>query len=366
MALNLPNKYRPRTLTEVVGQYLNVKSLVYATDTNQVPLCTMLRGPKGTGKTSLARIIAKCLNCESVKDSTSNPCLQCNPCRSIERGTCDGVIEIDAASNRGIDDIKKLKQSANYASFSVRNRVLIIDEFQNLSNDAFGALLKFLEEPPPCTYIVLCTTGSDRIPETILSRCVSFEFSKFSSEQILDRLKSVCKAEGIEYEDSALHLISKNAKGGMRDALSLLEKAVLAGSGKVAQEVALNITNSFDYRFIIHILYALLERDMGKILKITNGLDKASVNAANILDQVIESLYGVYAYNVTGDKNVLPSYQSEEQANELMTLSQYFDSSKLSGAIYTLSGSTKDLVYNQNPRIFVDVALQKAMTMYHT
>lgn len=366
MALNLPNKYRPRTLKEIIGQYLNVSSLVYAADNNQVPFCTMLRGPKGTGKTSSARIIAKCLNCETVKTSTSSPCLQCNACISIERGTCDGVIEIDAASNRGIDDIKKLKQSANYASFSVRNRVLIIDEFQNLSNDAFGALLKFLEEPPPHTYIVLCTTGSDRIPETILSRCISFEFSKFTSEQILDRLKSVCKTEGIEYEEVALRLISKNAKGGMRDALSLLEKAILAGSGRIVKEVASSITNSFDYRFIIHILYALLERDMGKVLKITNGLEKASINAANILDEVIENLYGIYAYKVTGDVNVLPNYQSEEQANELMTLSQCFDSQRLAGTIYTLSSSTKDLVYNQNPRIFVDVALQKAMTMYHT
>jgi DNA polymerase III subunit gamma/tau len=130
--------------------------------------------------------------------------------------------------------------------------------------------LKFLEEPPPHTHIILCTTGSDRIPETILSRCISFEYAKFTSEQIITRLKSVCKAEGIEYEESALYLLSRNAKGGMRDALALLEKAILAGSGKVLQEVAAKITSSFDYRFILHVLRAILEQDMGKILKITN------------------------------------------------------------------------------------------------
>lgn len=365
MAINLPDKYRPKLLNQVVGQTLNIKSIRYAIDTNQLPTCMMFRGPKGTGKTSLARIISRCLNCQSFELPTINPCLICDTCKSIDANVCPSVQEIDAASNRGIEDAKRIKQSLLLHALGGKNKVCIIDEFQMLSNDAFGALLKILEEPPPNTYIILCTTGSDRIPDTILSRCVPFEFKKLNNEEILNHLKNVCKTESIEFEEIALNIIGKNSKGGLRDALTLLEKAILAGAGKITKEIALQTTFSFDYRFTIHILLAILEKDAGKIIKITNGLDKASVGADVILNDIIEHLYAIYAYQLTKNEYVLPRHQSEEQAKDLMELIDRFNNDKLADVLYFLISSMKNLVYNQNIKYFVDSTIHKAMNVYY-
>ena len=220
----LYNKYRPRTLSDLVGQTVNVKILKTLIDNNNVRPCYIFSGHRGTGKTTAARILAKMVNCE--KGVTSTPCLECANCKAIEEGTSAEVREIDAASHNGVDHIRSINEELNFASLGTRYKIWILDEAHMMTKQAWNALLKNLEEPPPGVIFVICTTEINQIPETVKCRCLRFNFRKLSSDEIYSFLKHVCDKEGVTYEDNALKIISKNAKGGMRDALTELEKAI--------------------------------------------------------------------------------------------------------------------------------------------
>ena len=226
MNLALYRKYRPKTFAEIVGQEYIVKILTNAIASGMISHAYLFTGPRGVGKTTLARLLAKAVNCQNRKEGEYEPCNQCESCQEINQGNSIDLIEIDAASNRGIDDIRELKNGIRFVPSKSKYKVFIIDECHQLSKDANNALLKTLEEPPSHAIFVLATTEIYKMLPTIISRCQRFDFRKLRIEEIVKRLETILKKEKIEYEEPALFLIAREATGSIRDAESLLDKVI--------------------------------------------------------------------------------------------------------------------------------------------
>ena len=227
-------KYRPQTFDDVVGQQAVTQTLKNQLQTGKLSHAYLFTGSRGTGKTSSAKILAKAVNCENPQDG--NPCNCCDACRSIDAGACMDVLEIDAASNNGVDNVRDLRDDAVYTPSQVRMRVYIIDEVHMLSIAAFNALLKIIEEPPEHLLFILATTELHKVPSTILSRCQRFAFRRIGQEDIAARLQYVAYQEGIELDDSAARVLARVADGGMRDGLSLLDQCASASTGDLTAE----------------------------------------------------------------------------------------------------------------------------------
>src|SRR5687768_16609238 len=220
-------RYRPQNFTELVGQNQVSQALSNAITTNRVGHAYLFTGARGVGKTSTARIFSKCLNC--VTGPTTTPCGQCDMCQGIASGSDVDCLEIDGASNRGIDEIRQLRSNVNIRPSRARFKIYIIDEVHMLTNQAFNALLKTLEEPPEHVKFIFCTTEADKIPITVLSRCQRFDFAPIETRSIIERLKHICASEGVTAEPEALQIIARRAAGSMRDSQSLLEQLLSFG-----------------------------------------------------------------------------------------------------------------------------------------
>ena len=224
-------RYRPQTFAELIGQEHVAQALSNAISTHRVGHAYLFTGARGVGKTSAARILAKALNCE--QGPTPIPCNQCDICQSVSTGEDVDVLEIDGASNRGIDEIRQLRQNVNVRPSRARYKIYIIDEVHMLTREAFNALLKTLEEPPEHVKFIFCTTEPTKIPITILSRCQRFDFAGISTRSIQDRLQQIVATEGVEAEPEALEILARRAAGSMRDSQSLLEQLLAFASGRI-------------------------------------------------------------------------------------------------------------------------------------
>ena len=271
---SLYRKYRPRTFdqAELVGQEHIARTLRNAIGLGRIAHAYLFCGPRGTGKTSTARLLAKAVNCLHP-DPWARPCNACAACEAINAGAAVDIIEIDAASNRGVDDVRDLREKVKYAPSQLRVKFYIIDEAHQLTRDAFNAFLKTLEEPPPHVAFVLATTEPDKLPDTVASRCQRFDFHRIPLESMLARLRWVCQQEGIEIDDDALALIARQATGSLRDALGLLERMALFAEGAegkariTAEAVRQALGLSRDER-LARLVDALLRRDAGAGLRI--------------------------------------------------------------------------------------------------
>ena len=280
-ALALARSWRPKTFSQLVGQDHVVKALTHALDQGRLHHAWLFTGTRGVGKTTIARIMAKALNCTGEDGQgrmTSEPCGKCPACMEIDAGRFVDYIEMDAASNRGVDDIAALLEKAAYAPSNARYKVYMIDEVHMLTNHAFNAMLKTLEEPPEHVKFILATTDPQKIPVTILSRCLQFNLKQMPVPLIVEHLEKVLAAEKVEYETNALRVLAKAAQGSMRDALSLTDQAIAYAAGKVSEEAVRGMLGTLDDAYLIRILDALIAKDGATLLAIANEMGERSMS----------------------------------------------------------------------------------------
>lgn len=295
----LARKWRPKTFSDLIGQEHVVQALVNGLDQDRVHHAFLLTGTRGVGKTTIARILAKCLNCE--KGVSSKPCGECGSCNDLDDGRFVDMLEIDAASKTKVDDTREMLESVQYTPSRGRYKVYIIDEVHMLSGHSFNALLKTLEEPPPHVKFVLATTDPQKLPITILSRCLRFSLTRLLPDQIGGHLESILQSESIEAEDSAIMRIARAADGSMRDGLSLLDQAIAFGGGSLKDDEVATMLGSIDHVHIAAIIEALGNSDATSILNIVNDLVTQSRNLESALDELAEAMHRIALIHAAPD-----------------------------------------------------------------
>lgn len=280
-------KYRPQTFEDVVGQQHIARTLQNAVRNNRVAHAYLFCGSRGIGKTTMARILAKALNC--VKGPTPDPCGECEACRRISTGDDVDVMEIDGASNTSVEQVRDLRQNVRLAPAHSRFKIYYIDEVHMLSNSAFNALLKTLEEPPPHVKFIFSTTDPQKMPETVKSRCQRFDFRRIDNTDIVEWLKSVCKKEGLKVEDKGLAAIARASRGGMRDALGTLDQVAAFGDEHSLHDV-LDVLGAVDGRVLTEMVDALREEDTARALRTLNACLTGGMDVEDFTDQLCEYL----------------------------------------------------------------------------
>ena len=344
--------YRPQTFDEVAGQKHIVKTLKNALENNKVAHAYLFCGPRGTGKTTMAKLLAKALNCEQ---GIGHQCNECESCKEIINGSHPDVIEIDAASNNGVEQVRDLINKVNYLPIEGRYQVYIIDEVHMMTTSAFNALLKTLEEPPAHVIFILATTEPHNILPTILSRCQRYDFTKVSDADIANRLEIVLQSEGIEYEDEALNAIISLADGGMRDALSILDQ-VLAYSGNTLNEddvyTLFGLTSKEEK---IDLLKSILQNDASRCLKLINGFFIGGVDLKRLNLDLLNILKDVLILKITNDDNEL-MLLSEKDAIEL---GNYLSIKSCNDMMSILLKTQNDFKYVDNVKTLFEVTILK-------
>lgn len=287
----LARKWRPRSFREMVGQAHVLKALINALDNQRLHHAYLFTGTRGVGKTTIARIIAKCLNCET--GITSTPCGTCSVCREIDEGRFVDLIEIDAASRTKVEDTRELLDNVQYAPSRGRFKVYLIDEVHMLSTHSFNALLKTLEEPPPYVKFILATTDPQKLPATILSRCLQFSLKNMSPERVVEHLSHVLEAENVPFEPDALWLLGRAADGSMRDAMSLTDQAIAFGEGRVLAADVRAMLGSLDHGQVYGVLQALLEGDARALLEAVRNLAEQGPDWSGVLAEMLNVLHRV-------------------------------------------------------------------------
>ena len=287
----LARKWRPRSFREMVGQTHVLKALINALDSQRLHHAYLFTGTRGVGKTTIARIIAKCLNCET--GITSSPCGTCSVCREIDEGRFVDLIEIDAASRTKVEDTRELLDNVQYAPSRGRFKVYLIDEVHMLSSHSFNALLKTLEEPPPYVKFILATTDPQKLPATILSRCLQFSLKNMTPERVVEHLTHVLGVENVPFEDDALWLLGRAADGSMRDAMSLTDQAIAFGEGKVMAADVRAMLGTLDHGQVYDVLHALLDGDAKALLEAVRHLAEQGPDWNGVLSEILNVLHRV-------------------------------------------------------------------------
>ncbi|MED3917909.1 DNA polymerase III subunit gamma/tau [Priestia megaterium] len=347
--------YRPQSFNDVVGQQHIIKTLQNALVQEKFSHAYLFSGPRGTGKTTAAKILAKAVNCE--KAPIAEPCNECATCRGITDGSISDVIEIDAASNNGVDEIRDIRDKVKYAPSAVRYKVYIIDEVHMLSIGAFNALLKTLEEPPAHVIFILATTEPHKIPLTIISRCQRFDFKRISPEDIVYRMKEVLGSEELEVSEDALYEIAKASEGGMRDALSLLDQAISYSTEKVSLEDVLSITGAVSQAFIVKIVQAIFNENIVEALDSVESLIKNGKDPARFVEDLIFYYRDVLLYQASEEN----AYLLEKAAvnEDFKELSSKMDSTFIYKVIAELNQTQQEMKWSNHPRVLLEVALVK-------
>src|SRR5690349_22170317 len=316
----LARKYRPQTFAELIGQDAMVKTLANAIERDRIAHAFLLTGVRGVGKTSTARLIAKALNCigpDGQGGPTITPCNVCEPCRAIAEGRHIDVIEMDAASHTGVDDVREIIEAVRYASVSARFKIYIIDEVHMLSKNAFNALLKTLEEPPEHVKFFLATTEVDKVPVTVLSRCQRFDLRRIPAEKLAAHFADVARAEGVEVEADALAMIASAAEGSARDGLSILDQAIAHGAGAVSAEQVRDMLGLADRGRIRRLLELVLSGNSAEALGALDEAHELGIDPTQLLRGLMESLHLATRAKAGASGGTLQSAEQRDSAEAL-------------------------------------------------
>jgi DNA polymerase-3 subunit gamma/tau len=316
----LARKYRPQTFAELIGQDAMVTTLGNAIECGRIAHAFLLTGVRGVGKTSTARLVAKALNCigpDGQGGPTIDPCGVCEPCRAIAEGRHIDVIEMDAASHTGVDDVREIIEAVRYAAVSARYKIYIIDEVHMLSKSAFNALLKTLEEPPAHVKFLFATTEVNKVPVTVLSRCQRFDLRRIPAEKLAEHFARVAEAEGVDVEDEALQAIARAAEGSARDGLSILDQAIAHGEGRVTADQVRDMLGQADRGRIRRLLGTLLGGDTAATLAQLDEAHSLGIDPGSLLRGLMESLHAVTRVKAGAKADLLQSVEEREAAADL-------------------------------------------------
>src|SRR5690242_147893 len=350
----IARKYRPQTFQDVVNQEHVKTTLENAIAQNRIAHGYIFSGQRGTGKTTIARILARCLNC--VQGPTVAPCGECASCREITAGGTVDVIEIDAASNRGINEMRELRENVRYQPAHDRYKIFIIDEAHQITNEAFNALLKTIEEPPPWAVFVLCTTESHKIPATIASRCQHFSFRSVDFEDLTARMAWICQQEGIEADAEALAILAQAGEGSVRDSLSALDQAIACCGAKLNAPDVRALLGAFSLESLEKISLALSEGDSRRMLEVVDELERNGQNLQHFSRELSRYFRNLLVARIAGaDTRLIAA--SAAQRQKLVDIAAGFSEEDLTRYLQLSLNIFSDLQESLQPRFHLEIGL---------
>ncbi len=349
----LYRKFRPTTFSEMVGQDHITKTLKNQIISNRVGHAYLLNGGRGTGKTSAAKILARAINCTDPRDG--EPCNKCEICTEAIKGSLTDIVEMDAASNNSVEDIRSIREEANFLPTKAKYRVYIIDEVHMLSTGAFNALLKTLEEPPAHVKFILATTEPQKLPATILSRCQRFDYKKISNENIVKRLKIVCDESGLNASDSALNIIATLSEGAMRDALSILERCVQDGETDISDDKIKELVGIPKIQYVHSIIENINQKNIENVIITIEEILSQGKDITNIIWEMIKYVKDILVYKTTKKTEIY----NEDEVNNIKTLSENMSKEKLIELVYELSELESNLKWSTQRTIVFQAGIIK-------
>ena len=350
----LYRRFRPKKFSEILGQEHITQTLKNQVKTNRVGHAYLFTGSRGCGKTSSAKVLARAINCLHPIDG--EPCNECEICKAALDGSLTDIVEMDAASNNGVDDIRAIRDEVNFLPTVAKYRVYIIDEVHMLSQGAFNALLKTLEEPPAHVKFILATTEPQKLPATILSRCQRFDFKKISADKIVENLEKICSECKIDYTKEALNLIAELAEGGMRDAISILERCVQDGDSKITDIKIKELVGIPETQYIIDVINSILNHDETKALEITQKIIVEGKDASNFLWELIKFVRNMMLLKAT---NEISNIYNEDEVNKMKEMNKLTTEDELLNIISKLSMLQNEIGYSTQKNIVFQVGILK-------
>ena len=348
--------YRPKNFSDVIGQEHIVRTLKNQIENNNVGHAYLFCGTRGTGKTSTAKIFSRAVNCTNLHND--EPCNECENCREILEDKTMDVVEIDAASNNSVDDIRELRENVKYSPAKAKYKVYIIDEVHMLSQGAFNALLKTLEEPPSYVIFILATTEPHKIPATILSRCQRFDFKRVTVKDISSRMRYICEKEGIEADKKALNLIARNSQGALRDALSILDQCISFEGNKISYNDVIELLGSVNIEQLFDLAESIIKEDTRKSLQILNDFIIWGKDVRNLVNDLIDHFRNLMVCKISNDLDEIISLP-EETIDLLKQQAETIDTNNLIRILNILSGAQDGMKISSNPRVLMEVTMMK-------